>query len=184
MYNIRQSIRAFHYCFMIKKVFILFFSLAVPSLGNNQYINHYVFTYLSAQEGVVFDYLLKNYQHVPEISYILGKLYLQSGKRDLANYFIWKASTKHYQPAINAMGDWFYTDKQDIKNAVQYYKKAANMGYGPAQFNLGIVYLKHYKNYRLAYTFLAKAAQNRVDFCSNMRKAAAQYADIAKSSIK
>jgi TPR repeat protein len=135
-----------------------------------------VFSHIDNNREVVLRYLKENADTIKDASYILGLIYYESGQIDLSNYYIWKAAIAGHRPAINALGDMYYSGKKDIKNAQKYYRRAAIMGYGPSQFNLGIIYLKHHRNRRLAIYWLLKASRNKGDLCEEIREAALRYA--------
>jgi TPR repeat protein len=174
---------------MSKCIFVLAFSIVFNILNagvsaTNQYISNYVFTYIDKNREIVLQYLKENADTIKDASYILGIIYYENGQFDLSNYYMWKAAVAGHRPAINAIGDMYYSDKKDVKNARKYYKKAAKMGYGPSQFNLGIIYLKHYNNRRLARYWLLKAAKNKYDLCDEIREAALKYATTSYKAVQ
>jgi TPR repeat protein len=152
--------------------------------ATNQYISNYVFTHIDENRELVLQYLKTNADTTKDASYILGIIYYESRQFDLSNYYIWKAATAGHKPAINVVGDMYYSDKKDIKNAEKHYKMAAKMGYGPSQFNLGIIYLRHLKNRRLARYWLLKASKNKNDLCLDVREAALRYATISSGAVR
>jgi TPR repeat protein len=85
----------------------------------------------------------------------------------LANEHFQRAADMGYAPAINALADSYYSGdgvEQDLDKALFLYLKAADMGDGSAQFNLGVILLKGYANgvtnYPLAFYYLCLATLN------------------------
>lgn len=148
--------------------------------ATNQYICNYFFTYIDNNKEIAIRYLLSNANVIPDASYILGIVYLENKQYNFAEEFLLKAAFKNHKPAINALGDFYYSDKKNIKKAVEYYEKGAKMEYGPSQFNLGIIYSKHYGQRGKARYLLTKASQNSSDLCEKMRAAALKYRDSIK----
>jgi TPR repeat protein len=144
--------------------------------SSNQYITDYAFAHIEKNKNNVIQYLKRNADTNAEAAYILGLLYKDDSLIDLSFYYIWKAAQSKHVKAINALGDIYYSDKKDMKNAIRHYRVAASMGYGPSQFNLGIIYLKHKKKYKLAKYWLLKASQNKKTLCEKMRASALNYA--------
>jgi hypothetical protein len=157
-------------------IIILHLIFFADAFATNQYISNYVFAHIDSNRELVLRYLKENADAIKDASYILGIIYYQDGNFDLSNHYIWKAAIAGHKPAINAIGDMYYSDKKDIKSAEKYYRRAAIMGYGSSQFNLGIIYLRHHKNRRLAKYWLLKASKNRADLCREIREAALRYA--------
>lgn len=146
----------------------------------NPYISDYFFAHIEKNKETAIQYLVKNASSNSDSAYILGMVYLEASKYDLATEFLEKAASKNHKQAINALGDFYYSDENDIETAVKHYERGAKMSYGPSQFNLGIIYLKHYKQHKKAKYWLNKAYENKTDLCEEIRKAALQY----KESIK
>lgn len=148
---------------------------SAQSRSANRYISDYFFTYVDSNREIAMQYLLQNADKISDAAYMLGLIYLQLGQLELAEKFLLKAGNKDFPPAINALGDLYYSDKQDIEMAKKYYEKAAKLGYGPAQFNIGIVYLKHLRNHKKARYWLTKAYNNKKDLCLEIRQDALSY---------
>ncbi len=166
----------------IKFVLLLDFILFATELqATNRYISNYFFTHIENNKEIAIKYLLSNAEHIiPDASYILGMLYLENKQYNLAEKFLMRATFQNHKPAINALGDFYYSDKKNVKKAEKYYKKGAKMGYGPSQFNLGIIYLKHYCQKDKAKYWLTKASQNNSDLCETIRKIALKYRNDTK----
>ncbi|MDR2074963.1 MAG: hypothetical protein LBP31_01960, partial [Holosporales bacterium] len=95
---------------------IVFGVLSIDALATNQYISNYVFTHIDKNKEIILRYLKENSDIVKDASYILGIIYYENGQFDLSNYYIWKAAIAGHKPAINAIGNMYYSDKKDIKN--------------------------------------------------------------------
>lgn len=85
----------------------------------------------------------------------------------LANEHFQRAADMGYAPAIKALADSYYSGdgvEQDLDKALFLYLKAADMGDGSAQFNLGVILLRGYvngvTNYPLAFYYLCLATLN------------------------
>ena len=85
----------------------------------------------------------------------------------LANEHFQRAADMGYAPAIKALADSYYSGdgvEQDLDKALFLYLKAADMGDGSAQFNLGVILLRGYANgvtnYPLAFYYLCLATLN------------------------
>jgi TPR repeat protein len=163
---------------MIKKVAVLFLVVSqMVSFGHgiNKYISHYV-TYHIEKHNVeaVTNYLAANPNNADAL-YMLGNIYLRYNQVDFAIDCMKRADSLGCVMAANTLGDIYYSDKNDITSAIHYYKKGARKGYGPSQFNLGIIYKKHIKNKRKAKHWLYKASKNSGDFDEHVRKEALKY---------
>jgi TPR repeat protein len=72
--------------------------------------------------------------------------------------------------AMNSLGDAYYSGdirEKNIDKALTWYEKAAKLGYGPAQFNAGIVLLRRTSNkrdLRQAIYYFDKAYHNKSNF--------------------
>ncbi len=150
-------------------------------------IEHYVYHHL--YEGnfstvLTFLHNLEQQNNV-EGMHLLGIIYLE-GYTDikdarLANYYFSKASALGFLPAMKSLADSYLSGDGVEKNeqtAFLIYEKAAMDGYGPAQFNTGIM-LKNGQgtpvSVKKAYQFLDLAAHN-LDL-GDMREDAAYYRD-------
>jgi TPR repeat protein len=76
--------------------------------------------------------------------YILGVTYLFSDDEAIKNEqkgldLLHKSAYQGYGPAYNALGD-YYLQSGDEKKAFEHYKKSADFGFGPGQFNVGAMY--------------------------------------------
>jgi TPR repeat protein len=78
------------------------------------------------------------------------------------------------------MGDCYLSGIGTEKNheeALRYYKMAADFGFGPGQFNCGILYKKGKKpDFHQSYYYLSLAAQNFADL-DELTQNAAYYRD-------
>jgi TPR repeat protein len=176
---------------MFRLLLLLFTFLISNCYGDNKFINHYVFEWASKDKTVVENYLLKSSDN-PDVTYILGRLYLDGEilEKDINKglYHITKAVFSDVPAAINLLGDLYYTGdvlKKDIKKAFECYEKAGHLGFGPAQFNAGIVLLKTYKTrkgLRKAIFWLDKAHKNSNDLGS-ITKVALRYKQDAKREL-
>lgn len=102
----------------------------------------------------------------------------------LANEHFQRAADMGYAPAINALADSYYSGdgvEKDLEKALFLYLKAADMGDGSAQFNLGVILLRGYvngvTNYPLAFYYLCLATLN--SDLDEMAQDAAIYRDEA-----
>jgi TPR repeat protein len=119
----------------------------------------------------------------PYAAYILGMLYLEGVilRRDCrkAKHYLLLAAKLGSVEALNAIGDCFYSGDVFPKStncALYYYEKAAKSGYGPAQFNAGIVLL----NSRKSKTYLLKA----VNYLDKASRNSNDLGDVAKHAVK
>jgi TPR repeat protein len=85
----------------------------------------------------------------------------------LANEHFQRAADMGYPPAIKALADSYYSGdgvEKDLDKALFLYLRAADMGDGSAQFNVGVILLKGYANevtnYPLAFYYLCLATLN------------------------
>ncbi|MDR0640807.1 MAG: sel1 repeat family protein [Holosporales bacterium] len=162
----------------------------------NVFIANYVFNWLDTNKDCVKNYLRRAAAgRVPNAyaAYVLGTLYLtgEGLKKDLgkAEYFIRMAANFGSPEAINSLGDGCYSgdicEKNTLK-ALEYYEKGAKLGYGPAQFNAGIVLLKYMpktkNNLRKAVFYLDKASKNSNDL-GEMTESALQYKKDAQKEL-
>lgn len=163
--------------FFVKKIlaFLLCVSFNFVSEAfsyNGSSVEHYVYTQLSQGNSDVALKFLKNLEDLrsPEGITLLGIVYLEGYTQikdvRLANYYFSKAAALEFAPAIKALADSYMAGDGVERNkaiAFQLYKKAAKLGYGPAQFNAGIM-LKNGEGTPLslkrAYQMLDLAAHN------------------------
>ncbi|MDR3030815.1 MAG: sel1 repeat family protein, partial [Holosporales bacterium] len=158
---------------MTLKIICLFLATIYSALAYNKFINHYIFNWIETNPKVAEDYLLNSLSN-PEASYILGTLYLggykgfpQSLKK--ADYFLTISANQNNPAAISSIGDGYYCGdirKKNLKKALEYYEKAARLGFGPAQFNAGIILLNTgtaESELRMAIFWLDKASKNLDD---------------------
>jgi hypothetical protein len=95
------------------------------------------------------------------------KAYPHLTKKEQANIFFKRAAKLGFAPSWNALGDSYYSGdgiKQSYKKAFACYQKAANQGYGVAQFQLAILYKDGkgvHKNEEKAIFYLEKASLNQ-----------------------
>lgn len=150
-------------------------------------IEQYVYRHLyEGNSEVVLNFL----HHLEEQGnaegiYLLGVIYLEGYTEikdvRLANYYFNKASALGSLSALKALADSYMAGDGVEKNqhtAFIIYKNAAMRGYGPAQFNVGIM-LKNGHGTKVsmkeAYKYLDLAANN--SDLGDMRKDAAYYRD-------
>ncbi|MDR1034746.1 MAG: sel1 repeat family protein [Holosporales bacterium] len=155
--------------------------------AGNSFIGYYVLNWASRNaSSVVENYLKKSAQRPASnayAAYLLGTLYLEDNilQKDLwkARYYLTLAANLGSPEAMNSLGDGFYSGdifERNTNCALYYYLRAARCGFGPAQFNAGIVLLQTAKNrrdLRRAVFYLDKASKNRDDL-----------GDITKHAIK
>lgn len=158
---------------MIKfvKFTIILCCAGTSSVADNIFISQYVFEWGEKNPKIVENYLRASLDTNAVSAYILGNLYLWGifFQKDMqkADWFITKAANMKLPEAINSIGDGYYSGDirpQNIKMALKYYKKAANMGFGVSQFNAGIVLLNTAKSIKALYLarfYLDKASKNR-----------------------
>ena len=115
--------------FLLLPLFLASFS--INALATNPYISHYVFAYIDNDKPTVIKYLTTNADTNADAAYILGLLHLENNNESLSNKYIDIAALHGHNPAINAVGDRYYSCKKDNTNTLKYYKKAAKNGYGP-----------------------------------------------------
>lgn len=139
----------------------------VPTYSNTYKIqvDNYISAWLDTNPEVVKKYLLANI-NVPYCCFMYGTILLQERKFEQADVYITKAANIGLPEALNSVGDGYYSGDIRPKNhakALEYYRWAAKKGYGPAQFNAGIVFLKYAKTakgIRKAIYWLNKAIDN------------------------
>lgn len=178
---------------MTKKFVTIFFSIISPLFAQNVFINNYVFSWIDKNPKVVEKFLLSGLQN-PDCSYILGRLYLGELSKSFfdlekADRFLQMAANQNHKAALNAIGDGYYSGdirKKDLQKALEYYEKSAKLGFGPAQFNAGIVLLRNWKtakDLRKSIFWLDKASKNLHDLW-DITKAAKKYKKEAELELK
>jgi TPR repeat protein len=91
--------------------------------------------------------------------------------------------------AMNVLGDCYYSGtfgERNVKIALTFYKKAAAIGFGPAQFNAGIVMYKTSEdtdNLTKAIRYLDAASKNKNDL-GELTKVALLYRNAAKIKLR
>jgi TPR repeat protein len=176
---------------MILKLILFLLFISNIAQANNQFINYYVFKWIDEQPDVVESYLLKSIPNA-EAAYILGTLYLgeYNFPKDLkkANYYLTMSAAQNNPAAIYSIGDGYYCGdirEKNLQKALEYYEKAAKLGYGPAQFNAGIILLNTGKSemeLKRAIFWLDKASKN-LDDLNSMTISAKKYKLDAKNKI-
>ena len=160
------------------------------------YVRQYVFEWLFTNKDISLAYLEKSANEdfpSADAAYILGSFYLSDmpfGK-DLkkADYYITLAAKLNHPAAIKSIGDGYYSGdirEKDLIKALECYEKSAEMGYGPAQFNAGIVLLnnaKSKKGLKRAIFWLDKASKNSDDL-NDMTKDALKYKKDAEDKLQ
>lgn len=180
----------------MEKITVLcrFFLMAVIFIdicSANKFIESYVITHMQRNDTeIVKKYLWKNSETrfaKSDFPYILGMMYLGTFDFEknlkFAGYFLKRSASMKNKKALNAVADGYYTGDTEVKNlkkAIEYYEISAKLGYGVAQFNAGIVYLKHFKNYKKAVYWLEKACDNHEDLDKIVRQKAKEYLNEAK----
>ncbi len=153
----------------------------------NTYIEHYVFYHLSHKNlNDIKNYLWKSAESKisdDDASYILGILYLGEygfpRNLKLAKYFLEKSASMKNPRAIHSVGDGYYsgdTHPKNLKKALEYYENAGKLGYGPSQFNAGIIYMKYIKNNIKAMYWFKKAFNNK-NLDNSIRQKIKDYID-------
>lgn len=160
--------------------------------ANNVFISKYVFEWGAKDPTIVEKYLRSSISN-PVSSYILGTLYLTGTilKKDLqkADWYITKAANMNLPEAINSIGDAYYSGDirpRNIEKALENYQRAADLGFGPAQFNAGVVLIKTAKNQKdlkRAIFYLDKASKNHDDL-GEVAKVAKRYKLSAKIKLR
>jgi TPR repeat protein len=166
------------------------------AVAENQFINSYIFKWLDKQPKIVESYLMSSSREKSPNStalYLLGILHLNGtfGERNVkkADWYITKAANMGLPEAINSIGDGYYSGDIREKNAevaLEFYEKAASLGFGPAQFNAGVVLLKTAKckqDLKKAIFFLDKAEKNSDDL-GEITKSALRYKIEAKRKFR
>ncbi len=128
-------------------------------------VDNYVATWLEKNPKIVKKYLLANI-NIPYCCFMYGTILLQEKNFTQADVYITKAANAELPEALNSIGDGYYSGDirpKDHVKALEYYRWAAKKGYGPAQFNAGVVFLKYaktVKGVRKAIYWLNKAINN------------------------
>ena len=180
-------------CLMSMKAFVIFVLLLKNVFASNIFISHYVFEWGVKNPKIVEEYLRSSSETNAFCSYILGNLYLfgifVQQNIQKADWYITKAANMNLPEAINSIGDGYYSGdirKKDIKMALKFYKKAANMGFGVAQFNAGVVLLNTAKTkieLKNAIWYLDRASKNQKDL-GDITNAAKRYKNLCKQKLK
>lgn len=144
----------------------------------NKYISNYIFANLEKRPQEVLKFLFANAAYDKEVAYVAGIMMADLGAVDLAQHFLQLAEKENFAPAMNALGDLYYSKKQ-VKKALIKYIKAANNGFAPAQFNAGVVCLE-LQDHKNAIHFLEMAIKNK-KLDADMKKSANKYLQKAKS---
>lgn len=160
------------------------------------FIQNYVEAHIFEHPEMVKSYLWASAERNADAAYNLGMLYLSDGyfKKNvkIAEYFIKKASSMGDKRAIKALGDGYYSGdivEADVNRAIQYYEKSGHLGYGPAQYSAGVVYMKYMPALdkktalKKAIYWFKKAVAN-VEFDDLMRKSASEFLRHAESELK
>jgi len=161
---------------------------------NSSSIERYVYTQLHRGNTDVALNFLKQLDNLGNLEGItlLGMVYLEGYTQikdaRLANYYFCKAAALEFAPAIKALADSYMAgDGVELNKTIafQLYEKAAKLGYGPAQFNTGIM-LKNGEGIPVslerAYQMLDLAAHN--PDLEEMSQDAVHYRDQIKAWIK
>ena len=132
------------------KLLILCCVLGIQTTDANLFkrqVDNYVATWLGINPEVVKKYLMANINE-PYCCFMYGTILLNEKNFRQADIYITKAANMNLPEAFNSIGDGYYSGDIRAKNhekALIYYLRAAKMGYGPAQFNAGVVFFKYAK---------------------------------------
>lgn len=77
--------------------------------------------------------------------YCLLNGYAYPTNKEEANSYFKRAADKNFPPALASLGDSYLEGdgvKKDPLEALICYEKASKLGYGPAQFNVGILFMR------------------------------------------
>ncbi len=178
------------------KILITLSLFTLNVFAENKFINNYVFEWCDKDPQSIEKYLknsINGDKRNANAAYALGSLYLNGIglKQDIkkADLYITIAANLNLPEAINSIGDGYYSGDirhKNIKMALEYYEKAAKMGFGPAQFNAGVVLMnsaKSKKDLEKAIFYLDKASKNRDDL-NSMTESAKKYKLHAKDKLK
>ena len=171
--------------FLIALLFIF------EAAAENKFISQYVFEWCDTP-AVVENYLSHSLRN-PDAAYILGNLYLfgigvEKNLRK-ADIYITMAANRGLPEALNSIGDGYYSgDIRPLNHdmALKHYRRAADMGFGAAQFNAGVVLMRNARSaeeLKLAIFYLDKASKNRKDL-SSMTAAAEKYKRNAEQKLR
>lgn len=111
-------------------------------------VNNYIATWIDKKPETVKKYLLTNIKE-PYCCFMYGTLLLYDKNMKKADIYITKAANMGLPEALNSIGDGYYSGDirpKDHKKALEYYRMSAKKGYGVAQFNAGVVFLKYAKS--------------------------------------
>lgn len=148
------------------RLFLFIFSVqSVNADSFKQNVNNYVTMWIDKNPKAVEQYLLANIKE-PYCCFMYGTLFLYEKNMKKADIYITKAANMGLPEALNSIGDGYYSGDirpKDHKKALEYYRLSAKKGYGVAQFNAGVVFLKYAKTkrgVRKAIYWLNKAINN------------------------
>jgi TPR repeat protein len=184
----------------MKSFFLLIFCCLTGSCSCfcRRYIEQYVFAHIDKNPKIIERYLWIAAESSPEAAYILGLLYIDGNffekNLKLAKNFLRRSLSLQYLPAYQAVGDGYYsgdTEERDIKMAFQTYEAGAKRGYGPCQFNAGLLLFKHRelwqnrkKALKQALSWLQLAEKNEKDLAKEIRISAARLIALAQNELK
>ena len=176
----------------LTKIFQLCLCLTTNVFSENIFISRYVFEWGDTNPEIVEKYLRSSLDN-PVSAYVLGNLYLTGTflQKNLqkADWYITKAANMNLPEAVNSIGDGYYSGDirpKNINMALKCYRKSADMGFGVAQFNAGVVLLstaKSKKELELAIAYLDKASRNREDL-GEIAHTAERYKRNAEKKLK
>lgn len=155
-------------------------------------IEHYVMQHVQAGQPDAAEKFLKTLEEMnsPEGLFWLGQYYLEgyNGTKDsgTATQYFQRSAALGFVPALNAVADSYLIgdgiDKNPVK-ALEYYEAAAQKGYGPAQFNAGVLCkngIEVPKDLNKARTYLDSASKNE-ELGALREDAAAMLKEIASA---
>jgi TPR repeat protein len=158
----------------------MFWYNKAASNGNAMALNNIGSIYLSGEGvpvnlNIARDYLIKAINQGCDLGYYnMGRLYHQvNDYRSAFGYFQKGLELKHAE-SINYLGIYYekgYFVNRDYNKALEYYKKAGNLGSVIAQNNAGCIYYNHSSQKEKATYWFKKAAQaNYAPAIENLRK--------------
>ncbi|MBY0281754.1 MAG: sel1 repeat family protein [Alphaproteobacteria bacterium] len=174
-------------------LFFCFYFISETFAHNPSSVECYVYTQLHRGNSEVAINFLKQLDGIGNLegTTLLGMIYLEGYTQikdaRLANYYFSKAAALEFAPAIKALADSYMAGEGVELNktiAFQLYEKAAKLGYGPAQFNAGIMLKNGEGNpvsLKQAYEMLDLAAHN--PDLGEMSHDAAYYRDQVKGCL-
>jgi TPR repeat protein len=172
--------------------FFVVFALTCPdAFCGNSFIKYYVSKWLEKYPEVVLKYLKRSSDVYA--TYILGLLYLDGigVQRNLsrAEMYINVAVEAELPCALNLAGDCLYSGtfgRKDQKGALRLYRRAADLGFGPGQFNAGVIMFKDSEgegNLAEAVRYLRMASRNDEDL-GELTKRALLYKRAAEIKLR